>query len=193
MKTLDLFRTPPEVIPAHIGWYLADLGEALTKAASPAIGLLKAFFDGKAKKLEQKQELCSELFEACTEWTKLLEKVFRRAVKEWQLEGVDAAKKRIIRQQDDYAKLNYGSLHRESPVLEFLKKDERFAQFAHSCGIFYNDAVKTKEIAYGQIEVGDKVFSSSKDSLDTMVSAWMKRLQRSYEDLQDAYNQVRTL
>src|SRR5947209_3787194 len=31
MKTLDLFRTPPEVIPAHIGWYLADLGEALGK------------------------------------------------------------------------------------------------------------------------------------------------------------------
>ena len=31
MKTLDLFHTPPEVIPAHIGWYLADLGEALGK------------------------------------------------------------------------------------------------------------------------------------------------------------------
>src|SRR2546423_8778262 len=31
MKTLELFRTPPEVIPAHIGWYLADLGEALGK------------------------------------------------------------------------------------------------------------------------------------------------------------------
>jgi hypothetical protein len=49
-------------------------------------------------------------------------------------------------------KLEYWSLESTSPILLFLKEDERFQPFVMSCIAFYNSALSVKRLVYGQIE-----------------------------------------
>jgi endonuclease IV len=128
--------------------------------------------------LAQRKEFAAELTENCRKWAAVLTGVFTEAVTRWEREGKAAARREIEKQQEDFQKLNYWSLHNDSPLLKHLGDDERFHDFVQACRSFYQSALNLKRLAYEQIETHPGIYASMDTAgVRDMVQAWLAQLE----------------
>lgn len=144
--------------------------------------------------LAQRKELAQGLLQNCQTWARVLLSTFDTAVERWKRDGPMAAEREIMAQQDDFMKLDYWSLESTSPVLLFLKEDERFKPFVDSCVAFYNSALSVKRLVYGQIE--DKpghYVSAHEREVGAMVKLWHAEVERMLRDVSINHMKVMVL
>jgi hypothetical protein len=151
---------------------------------STLYAILKRHIEVKNDALAQRQELAHGLLENCQKWSEALLSTFDAAVKRWENEGQQAAEREIVAQEEDFMKLQYWSLEHDSPILLFLKQDDRFKPFVASCAGFYTSALSVKRLVYGQIEEapGDFVYAQKED-VTRMVKAWHSEVERMLRDV----------
>ena len=147
---------------------------------STLYAILKRHIEIKNDVLSQRKELAQELVDNCEKWSDVLIKTFDSAVARWQVEGREAAIGEILQQDNDFRRLNYLSLAGDSPILEFLNKDERFQPFVASCVDFYQSALDIKKLVWGQIEEypGRYVIAQDND-VSVMIKLWHRELDDS--------------
>jgi hypothetical protein len=146
---------------------------------STGYAIYKRNIDRTNDALKQRQQLAAELLQNCKLWSGILISVFDDAVARWSVEGPEAAEREIMKQQEDFLKLNYGSLESESPILLFLGEDERFRPFAQSCFDFHMSALSVKRMVYGSIK--DKEghdFTAFETDISVMVQLWRAEVER---------------
>ena len=128
--------------------------------------------------LAHRQAFAAELTENCRTWAAVLTNVFTEAITRWEREGKAAARQEIEKQQQDFQKLNYWSLHNDSPLLKYLGDDERFHSFVKACRRFYQSALNLKQLAYEQIETHPGIYASMDTAgVGDMVKAWLAQLE----------------
>lgn len=161
---------------------------------STLYAILKRHIEVKNDVLAQRKELAHNLLQNSQMWSQALLTTFDTAVNRWKSEGRQAAEREIAAQQDDFMKLDYWSLESSSPVLIFLKEDERFKPFVDSCAAFYNSALSVKRLVYGQIEdaPGHFIYSHEHEVGD-MVKAWRAEVERMLRDVSVNHMKVMVL
>jgi len=161
---------------------------------STLYAILKRHIEVKNDILAQRKELAHDLLQNCQTWAQVLLSTFDTAVERWKREGPLAAEHEIMAQEDDFMKLNYWSLESTSPILIFLKGDERFKPFVDSCVAFYNSALSVKRLVYGQIE--DKpghYVSAQEKEVGVMVKLWHAEVERMLHDVSMNHMKVMVL
>lgn len=145
--------------------------------------------------LKQRQKLAKELVDNCKLWSAELIATFDKAVKKWtkKKNGKQAARKEIESLQKGFLKLDYWSLRSTSPILLFLKKDNKFNNFAESCANFYESALNVKRIAYENIEDSSGLVSLRKNGISKIVNAWKEEVERMMEEVNVEYLKVKII
>lgn len=115
--------------------------------------ILKRNIDRGNDVLQQRKALAKELHDNCNAWSVALLDTFERIMQGWETDGRQAAMRAIEAQMMDFMKLDYHSLEGRSPVLMFLREDDRFSVFVHACARFYESALGLKRLVYGQIDL----------------------------------------
>ena len=172
--------------------------DSMTSMDIPGLSTLysihKRQIDRKNDILKQRQEFAHGLLQNCQMWAQALLTAFDAAVHRWHTEGEQAAKDEIVAQEEDFMKLEYWSLESTSPVLLFLKEDDRFAPFVSSCAAFYNSALSVKRMAYGQIQDASGIFVFSDQRLvRDMVKLWRSEVERMLREVSINHMHVMTL
>src|SRR5215467_14478714 len=127
-------------------------------------------FERAPDEFTQRRRFADELFENCRAWSAILIDVFNEAQFRWRSEGIEAARREIEQQDQDFLKLDYWSLQSNSPIISFLREDKRFVPFADACVEFYKAALSIKRLAYGNIAgPSGRVVSMSRDGIETVV------------------------
>ncbi len=167
---------------------------ALTVAAvSPLYMILQRHFSVENENLESRKEIAGELLEACELWSSILERTFNEAVAEFGQDGVDAARSKIEKQQNNFNELNYGSLTYDSPVLNGLRSDKRFDEFASACANFYDSAIQVKAIAYRSFdESGERVHFDDQGP-EAAAKSWKRFVEQALEDVRREYGRVNSI
>ena len=161
---------------------------------STLYSILKRDIDRDNDIFNQRKKLSDELVENCRKWAEILIDTFDHAVERWEVEGREAAEREIMKQEMDFMKLDYWSIEETSPILLFLKKDTRFAEFSHSCAEFYKSALYVKRLVYGQIESHPGVYVSSQDvGIRKMVELWKNEIERMLRDVTTEHMRVKVL
>lgn len=144
--------------------------------------------------LAQRKQFALELAENCRQWVNVLIEAFNRAAERWEIDGPEAARAEIQRQQQDFMALNYWTLCEESPILKHLDGDKQFRDFVEACRSFYKSALSTKQIAYEQIDgSGGERFSLQEDGARKVVRAWVDRLEVMLQSVEQALMEVRVI
>ena len=163
-------------------------------------GIHKRQIDRDNDVLSQRKQLASELNQNCRLWARILLDTFNEAVRRWTAPGTQpdsarrAALDEIIALEQDFLKLDYWSLEDTSPILKFLREDDRFAAFAGSCAHFYKSALRVKRITYDDIQATDGGYvAMHRDALSDVVRAWESEVERMMQKVSHEYHAIQTL
>jgi len=156
--------------------------------------ILKRNVDRQNDVLAQRKKLADELMNNCHTWAQVLLDTFDDAVDRWEREGREAATNEIMELEGDFMKLDYWSLKSTSPILVFLREDERFAQFADTCAEFYHSALGVKRLVYGEIQDHPGHYVSERQvGIKKMVDLWRAEVERMLENVTMHHMKVKVI
>ena len=147
--------------------------------------------------LTNRQSLAREVAESIEKWAELLNDTFLGALSTWEADGKAKAQKTVNDLIRDFIKVRYSALRTSSPILRHLAEDERFEPFATASVEFYQAAIETKRLVYGQIETspGEYLVANSASGVASrrMIEEWLREIERKLNRVQTEYDRIRTI
>ncbi len=144
--------------------------------------------------LAQRKQLATELRDNCRAWSAALLRTFDEAIRRWENEGRNAARAEVEELIHDFMSLDYYSLEETSPILKFLREDDRFNDFTSACAAFYRSALGVKRLVYGDIETSPGRYVSSGDvGVEGMVGIWRQEVERMFETVSREHMKIRII
>lgn len=144
--------------------------------------------------LAKRIKLANELRNNAKSWTVYLETVFDEAIRLYRRGLKSAALERVDEQIRDFMKLDYDSLKSDGPILSYIAKDARFADFVQTCARFYSSALDIKRLVHSGIENADgEIRNMVENDIEEVVLLYRSEIERMHRELIRSHNGLKTI